>query len=201
MAVEISLTKVPLQVDAGLLRESQTIIKNELERAGYNGRWLSRPIERITVRAACKFRASRAAYGKLFVKVKPGDNGTAWEWELTPPAPTNPEFVLRDLQQRAAVVADVVGPAAAPAKPSPAPDTSRTSAETEAGVFGLGEKIASLERAAAAMVTRRHEIARLNEAAEELMAEAARLEAEAKNDRDGEAAYKTLQTLRSLMGG
>lgn len=103
MNLTIDTFRLPDKSDPRTLRESLTLIQGELERAGYDGRWTARPIEQIRSRSQHRFRLSRVVANKLFVKVKPGDNGTAWEWELHPPAPLKAEIVFRDLSDRGAM--------------------------------------------------------------------------------------------------
>lgn len=102
MNLSIDTFRLPDKIDPRTLRESLTLIQGELERAGYEGRWNARPIEQIRSRSQHRFRLSRVVANKLFVKVKPGDNGTAWEWELHPPAPLKAEIIFRDLSERGA---------------------------------------------------------------------------------------------------
>lgn len=98
--VEISLVREPRQMEPGVVKDAIAIIRGTLNSAGYTGLWAAEPLEQIRSRAQALLRVSKFDHRAVYVKVKPGNNSTAWLWSLKPPLAVVPEHVYRHLRER-----------------------------------------------------------------------------------------------------
>lgn len=79
-------------------RDAKIDVERLLTRAELRGSFLLRPQERVTSRSNEKIRLKYVKGRAVCLVVKPGDNGSAWLYQLIPPHDTIPEVVLEKLR-------------------------------------------------------------------------------------------------------
>lgn len=229
MTVELTTYKMPTAIGPKVIRGATDIIKEHLEEKGFTGNWLATATQQITIRAQVKIRFVRRQEQQLLMRVKPGNNATAWEWLLTPPDPSlaprvasvlsgerDPEDVRIEDVIPAETVTEPTAETEAPTTPAnneQAADIALSQeSEDEAAanlppiVHSLPSRLAHAEKKAEGYKKRlqriedlRTEVQRLMQEADQREEEAKKLEEEAGNDVTGKAAYDALVTISQLL--
>jgi hypothetical protein len=97
MTITISPYRIPNGMPTKLLKKSLSLLESRLEAAELSGTFMASPRTQIRVRSPEPLRVTSINTGQIRLKLKPGDNTTAWEWFLTPPADVEPEDVASRL--------------------------------------------------------------------------------------------------------
>lgn len=172
-----------------------------LTAANYTGEWQVFAIHQVDMNKGPRFKVRTVDQGRraILIKCKPGDNGTAWEWELIPPARLDPSAVAEDLKR-------FDGWDGNPRKLAQTTNGVHHSAMPAEKRLTLGEKLAALEADAAAYKAKKAKIAEYRERYETLMRQASeaeeaanRMEAELAEDYAGRNAMDALETLNRLL--
>lgn len=190
MAVDLSVTNTHNVVITPFVE----LLKKLLESASYSGRWQCFVKQHTRLNGNCRFRVVRCDGRGIKVRLKPGDNGTAWDWEIFPPMHYDAGKVAEDLRRfdgwdgRAERI-----------------EIETTHLEQPEHRMDLSNRIASLEKSAKAyedgmerVQKMRDEYARLLDQASKLEEEANELESSLARDTDGKAAKETLRALQKL---
>ena len=75
----------PSRVPAKVETAARDLMARILNYHGVDGAWTLSPVNHVRVRADVAFRLKTSDRTGILVMIKPGDNGTAWEWRLCGP--------------------------------------------------------------------------------------------------------------------
>lgn len=152
--------------------------------------------DQIRMRGDVRVRLGNAVGNRLTVKLKPGDNTTAREWHISPPAPLTAPSLYRMLKDRQGVPNGDSEPQEAPAEPAPQvlPPITAFPAKT------LLERIAELDAEAASYDKRAADIIAAEEELARQMAFIEQLQQEHDNDFTGKAARTRLAEIHRAAG-
>jgi len=120
-SVELSLTRQPPKMDRECVQGGMHLIREALNKAGFQGLFAVTPQERITMRGQERIRFTIHNDHHFIVNCRPGNNGTAWEWWVRPPHPLTPEHchrILTALQPSESEVTHTTKPRFAPEPPT-----------------------------------------------------------------------------------
>jgi hypothetical protein len=95
MPVELSIQRRPPGIHDETIKDGMAIIRTELDLAGLDGIFSARPNRQLNLKGNQRVRLGIYSNEQRHVtmKIKPGHNGTAWEWAIYPPSSLRPETV------------------------------------------------------------------------------------------------------------
>lgn len=181
----------------------------------FDGKFKVTVLDQIKMRGDVRLRLGNAIGQRLVVKVKPGDNTTAREWGITPPAPLTAQSLYRMLKDKtvpngdgppnAEDHVDNMRPLVDVSKLPPLDVIQATNAKayaTNAKAYAttLTERIAELQAASAAYDDRIQQIAGMERQVEEIMAKIEAVQREQEEDYAGKQAGALLAELRRVAG-
>lgn len=200
--IEVELTKPPkvYAADAG---PALDLLMKILALAGLGGRWKGTPIKQVTWRTEAIFAYRRAdPGGGIIVRVKPGDNGSAWDWSLVPPE----EIDMMTASMSLANLGELTDTRPGGNRPLPAEAAKpATSAADRDLAASLAASLAEARAAATQWQTRQSRLQTVTSQIDAKMLELDRLEAEQKElqaaqneDARGRAAAVMIQAMQAF---
>lgn len=171
----------------------------------FKGTFKARVLNHIRMRGDARLRLGTPTVGRLMVKVKPGDNSTAWEWGIEPPPPLTAASLYRMLKEQNVPNGDdeaekpakptkPTKPAATPA-PAPAP-----AASASVSTVTLADRIAELQSISTAYDEREKRIHAIGVEIEQKMQELEKVQQQHEEDFTGKQAHALLAELRRVVG-
>jgi len=74
------------------------LVRHMLSACECSGQFLMRPRQNTSMKGTAKIRVKYAVGQAIRVTLKPGDNNTAWDYDLVPPTGTDPEALCKQFQ-------------------------------------------------------------------------------------------------------
>ena len=180
--------------DSNPTAATRDFLSHLLDFASYDGQWQVIAREQTSMNSNSRFKVRGLDGRAIKVRVKPGDGGSCWDWELFPPARLDAAEVAKDLERFNGW--DGNDRKLAAAVPQSLPAEKRLT---------LSEKLAALEQAAAVHKTQRDKAAELRAKAVELLTQAeesdnaaSAIEQELAADHEGRNAVAALAQLQKL---
>lgn len=217
MALTITTYRLPDGVTSKIEKGAVELIRQELEKIGAEGDFLATAKEQITIRNF-RFKYVRFENGQLIIKVKPGDNSTAWTWWVTPPTGADGDRLGRllsgepDDDPLAALTAASEPAPAEPVEVTTDPEEIAPAPTPKSDVVGsvtgqtIAERYDAAKRRAQPYKDRldkieaiREEIQHMFTAIEQKEAEVKKLETASQQDSAGKDAFEKLVRIEQLL--